>query len=36
MFELGENRDNHFKERSDQFIIYENHQRLKILEKNII
>ena len=33
MFELGENRDNHFKERSDQFIIYENHQRLKILEK---
>ena len=32
MFKLGRNRDNHFTEKSDQFIIYENHQRLKILE----
>lgn len=32
MFELGGNRDNHFAEKSEQFIIYENHQRLKILE----
>lgn len=34
MFELGKNRDNHFDEKSKQFIIYENHQRLKILEKS--
>jgi len=33
MFKLGENRDDHFDEKSDQFIIYENHQRLKILEQ---
>jgi hypothetical protein len=32
MFKFGRNRDNHFTEKSDQFIIYENHQRLKILE----
>lgn len=33
MFKLGKNRKNHFSEKSDQFIIYENHQRLKILEQ---
>ena len=33
MFKLGVNRNNHFAEKSDQFIIYENHQRLKILEQ---
>lgn len=33
MFKLGKNRNNHFDEKTEQFIIYENHQRLKILEK---
>ena len=33
MFKLGHNRDNHFDEKSSQVIIYENHQRLKILER---
>lgn len=33
MFELGKNRDNHLDEKENRFIIYENHQRLKILEK---
>ena len=33
MFKLGKNRNEHFDEKSEQFIIYENHQRLKILEK---
>ena len=33
MFALGRNRDNHYKEESDQHVIYENHQRLKILEE---
>ena len=33
MFALGRNRDNHYKEESNQHVIYENHQRLKILEK---
>lgn len=32
MFELGYCRDNHFNEKSKQCIIYENHQRLKVLE----
>lgn len=32
MFELGNNRDNHFSEKTQQCIIYENHQRLKVLE----
>jgi hypothetical protein len=32
MFNLGINRDNHLDEKSSQFIIYENHQRLKVLE----
>ena len=32
MFELGKNRDNHFSEKTQQCIIYENHQRLKVLE----
>ena len=32
MFELGYIRDNHFDEKSQQFIIFENHQRLKVLE----
>ena len=36
MFKLGKNRNNHFSKKSDQFIIYENHQRLKILEQNMI
>jgi hypothetical protein len=33
MFALGRNRDNHYKEESNQHVIYENHQRLKILEE---
>ena len=33
MFALGRNRDNHYKEESDQHVIYENHQRLKKLEE---
>ena len=33
MFKLGKNRDNHFSEKSEQFIIYENHQRFIILLK---
>jgi len=33
MFKLGSNRNKHLNEKSNQFIIYENHQRLKILEK---
>lgn len=33
IFNLGKNRDNHFDEKSDQSIIYENHQRLSVLEK---
>lgn len=33
MFDLGRNRDNHFAEKSEQFIVYENHQRLKVLEE---
>lgn len=33
IFNLGRNRDNHFDEESDQSIIYENHQRLSVLEK---
>lgn len=33
MFELGKNRDNHFDTKKNHFIIYENHQRLKVLEK---
>lgn len=32
MFELGKNRDNHLDEKKNRFIIYENHQRLKVLE----
>tara|TARA_X000000368_G_scaffold112523_2_gene87765 strand:- start:3820 stop:4437 length:618 start_codon:yes stop_codon:yes gene_type:complete len=32
MFELGNNRDNHHEDGSQKYIIYENHQRLKILE----
>ncbi len=32
MFELGIHRDNHFSEKTQQCIIYENHQRLKVLE----
>lgn len=32
MFELGNNRDDHFNEETQQCIIYENHQRLKVLE----
>ena len=32
MFELGRNRDNHLSEKTQQCIIYENHQRLKVLE----
>ena len=32
MFKLGRNRNNHFKENTQQCIIYENHQRLKVLE----
>jgi hypothetical protein len=32
MFNLGKNRDNHFSEETQQCIIYENHQRLKVLE----
>ncbi len=32
MFELGKNRDNHRDEKINRFIIYENHQRLKVLE----
>ena len=32
MFKLGHNRDNHFSEKSEQCIIYENHKRLKLLE----
>ena len=30
MFELGENRDHHFDEKSEQFIIYENPISIKI------
>ena len=33
MFQLGQNRTNHYSEKSEQCIIYEDHQRLKILEK---
>ena len=33
ILELGNNRDTHFAEKTQQFIIYENHQRLKVLEK---
>ena len=33
MFELGHNRDNHLSEKINQNIIFENHQRLKILEE---
>ena len=33
IFKLGKNRDNHFDEKSDQYIIYENHQILSVLEK---
>ena len=33
MFNLGQNRDNHLDEKQNTFIIYENHQRLQILEK---
>lgn len=33
MFQLGKNRDNHLDEKQNTFIIYENHQRLKILEQ---
>jgi hypothetical protein len=33
IFELGNNRDDHFEETTQQFIIYENHQRLKVLEE---
>ena len=29
IFELGKNRANHFDDKSEPFIIYENHQRLK-------
>ena len=32
VFELGEIRDSHYKKKSKQNIIYENHQRLKVLE----
>jgi len=32
MFKLGINRNNHSSEKTPQFIIYENHQRLKVLE----
>jgi len=32
MFKLGKNRDNHFDEETQQCIIYENHQILKVLE----
>ena len=32
MFELGNNRSQHFDEKTQQCIIYENHQRLKVLE----
>lgn len=32
MFKLGENRDNHYDEKTPQSIIFENHQRLKVLE----
>lgn len=32
MFKLGSNRNYHFDEKTAQFIIYENHQRLKVLE----
>jgi hypothetical protein len=32
MFELGNNRDDHYEDRTQKYIIYENHQRLKILE----
>lgn len=34
MFELGKNRDYHFSENTPQCIIYENHQRLKVLERD--
>ena len=33
MFEMGGNRDEHNREDTKQYIIYENHQRLKVLEK---
>lgn len=33
IFKLGKNRDNHFDEKSEQYIIYENHQILSVLEK---
>ncbi len=32
MFELGVIRDNHLVEKSEKYVIYENHQRLKVLE----
>ena len=34
MLEMGRNRNSHYKERTKQYILYENHQRLKVLEKN--
>lgn len=33
MFEMGKNRDKHYDEKTIQYIIYENHQRLKVLER---
>ena len=33
MLEMGHNRDEHSHEKTRQYIIYENHQRLKVLEK---
>lgn len=34
IFKLGECRDNHYAGSYNQYIIYENHQRLKVLEEN--
>lgn len=34
MFDLGINRNNHYDEESIQYIIYENHQKLSVLERD--
>ena len=33
ILELGENRDDDAREKTERFVIYENHQRLSVLEK---